>query len=470
MRSSMEEYVSTLLAQIADPRARIDIEQEIRQHLEDQINCYRKDGMNEEDAMELAVKDMGDPVQTGVELNHIHRPKTAWRMVLLILIISFLVLALKCTYYHNVFDSSMALYYCHRELVFSCIGITLMLGINYLDYSRIGKHGRGFMLFVLGGIVLGTFLSPEVIHGQRYIYLPGGITLSPGYIILLTLPLYGGILYVYRRGNLKSILLCIGWALLPGIVLAFLSGTILTPLVLLVINMFTLVIVLSKGWFNVSAKKCITFLISGILGILALFLGSCYFLGGYRRQMILAWFAPQKYDSGFLLNHIRSIIVQSKWIGSNELADPYFQRQVMEHHIGEYMLSFMASYYGVMVMLLLFVLIFGLFSYIYCKIWKQKNLLGKLMGTSCCVTLMMQIILYLLTNVGLLYNNYIGCPFLNCSFSCTIVDYAFLGILLSILRYQYVLPVAGSGNADDDLKEKHTVKKLILNGIKVEKG
>ena len=78
----MEKYLQTVLEQIRCKKAHELIRQEMEVHLEEQICDYMAEGMTREEATEAAVKDMGDPVETGVELDRIHRPKIEWQIVI----------------------------------------------------------------------------------------------------------------------------------------------------------------------------------------------------------------------------------------------------------------------------------------------------------------------------------------------------------------------------------------------------
>ena len=84
----MEEYIRALLSQVRCKKAHPAIEGEVRGHIEDQRECYQKEGMAEDEAMRRAVADMGDPVEAGIALDGIHRPKMAWDMILLMAAIS----------------------------------------------------------------------------------------------------------------------------------------------------------------------------------------------------------------------------------------------------------------------------------------------------------------------------------------------------------------------------------------------
>ena len=56
--------------------------------MEDQIAENMKAGMDHEKAEKEAVRDMGDPVETGISLDSIHRPQAAWKLLGMIIFIS----------------------------------------------------------------------------------------------------------------------------------------------------------------------------------------------------------------------------------------------------------------------------------------------------------------------------------------------------------------------------------------------
>ncbi len=76
-----EEYLYTLTEQIRCKMARGTIEQEINDHIEDQKAEFLSEGMSQTEAEEAAVREMGDPVEVGLEMDRIHRPTMAWGMI-----------------------------------------------------------------------------------------------------------------------------------------------------------------------------------------------------------------------------------------------------------------------------------------------------------------------------------------------------------------------------------------------------
>ena len=84
----MEEYLKTLLEQIRCKKAWPYIRRELQEHIEDQIAENMHAGMDYEQAEKEAVRDMGDPVETGISLDRIHKPQIAWKLLLMVMLIS----------------------------------------------------------------------------------------------------------------------------------------------------------------------------------------------------------------------------------------------------------------------------------------------------------------------------------------------------------------------------------------------
>ena len=85
-----EEYLTILTDQIWCRMARKDVRKELLCHIEDQKAAFLSE------AEEAAVREMGDPVETGNELDRIHRPKMAWGMIALIAVLSIVGYLAQC--------------------------------------------------------------------------------------------------------------------------------------------------------------------------------------------------------------------------------------------------------------------------------------------------------------------------------------------------------------------------------------
>ena len=84
---TIQSYLDAVAEQIRWKRARSIVTAELERHLEDQRDAFVSDGL--ENAEELAVEEMGDPVTVGTDLDRIHRPKPQWGMIALTIILAF---------------------------------------------------------------------------------------------------------------------------------------------------------------------------------------------------------------------------------------------------------------------------------------------------------------------------------------------------------------------------------------------
>lgn len=76
-----KKYIETVTEQIRCKRALPLVTKELEDHIEDQKSAYMADGMDSFEAEEAAVLEMGDPVEVGIDMDRIHRPKMAWKMI-----------------------------------------------------------------------------------------------------------------------------------------------------------------------------------------------------------------------------------------------------------------------------------------------------------------------------------------------------------------------------------------------------
>lgn len=73
-----EEFLKVVLSHIKFPFDRDDIKSELEDHILDKIDCYINQGYDEVEAENLALKDMGNPKEIGLELNKEHNFIIGW--------------------------------------------------------------------------------------------------------------------------------------------------------------------------------------------------------------------------------------------------------------------------------------------------------------------------------------------------------------------------------------------------------
>ena len=201
----MEEYLNAVTEQIRCTKVRGMVSEELRDHILEQTKAYEEEGMFEEEALEKAVREMGDPVETGVSLDRIHRPQMSVGILVLIGIISLASIILHATLDFSVRKISETGYheYLSRHILYVLLGYGLMLLVYRLDYSILSRYARRAAAAFLLLILLGMRYFLVTINGAGLYIRLGPVSLFTPTLMILFVPLYGGLLYAYRgRGYL----------------------------------------------------------------------------------------------------------------------------------------------------------------------------------------------------------------------------------------------------------------------------
>lgn len=430
-----EEYLGILKGQIRCKKARDPVAEEIEGHIEEQMQTFIKSGMSEQEAEEAAVLEMGDPVEAGAELDRIHRPKMAWGMIGLIAVLSVGGLILQALLKESVGYTILVRGLGHN-LFYMVIGLGIMMGVCYLDYSRLGRFARELTILLCAGLVLGKGLLGNTMNGEgAWLYILGtGINIRA--LTILFVPLYAGVIYSFRgqgyKGLAKSVLFMI-----PGVFTALFCPYVIGAIILLLTFTLTLIIAVWKGWFKVSRKKVLASIAAA-----AVILPVCgawsviHFGASYQSARMEAMLDPSSTEAGYQISAVRELIGTSRLLGST--AGQENMAEVV-YDTGDYIFAFTAAYYGILVVAAAVALTGFLFLHFLRLSMRQKNQLGMLMGSACAIVFTVQLVLYVLANMGIIFGG-VYCPFFTNGAAGMIVTYVLLGILLSIYRYQNVIP------------------------------
>lgn len=269
-----EEYLYTLTEQIRCKMARGTIEQEINDHIEDQKTEFLSEGMSQTEAEEAAVREMGDPVEVGLEMDRIHRPTMAWGMIALIVGLSLAGYLLRSVMYQTalgieqsagkteeLFWTGMSSsWHTSLELPALLIGLVLMIGICYMDYTRIAAYAKQILIVYQVLLLVGLqFTGLKVNGAARYIRIPfGNIGLNLIDLLWLTIPLFAAVLYSYRGQGYRGILKAILWMIIPSYFLFIRGQSLIAAMILELVYCVVLAAAVYKGWFQVCKKAVLT--------------------------------------------------------------------------------------------------------------------------------------------------------------------------------------------------------------------
>lgn len=434
----MEEYLRILLEQIRCKKARPMIEKEIRNHILDQAECYESQGMEKEQALQKAATDMGDPVETGIALDHIHRPQTDWHMLLLVGGISLISIWIHMLL--GEMDASLGQNYGTHHAFSVIIGYLLMLIIYRFDYSYIGRFGKGIaVLFVVSVIFILNF-GININGARAWIEIGGLGRVSLIYLMYLFIPIYGALLYRYRGKGYKGVGMCILWMFIPAWLACRIPCTGLA-VVLFNIMAVMLSVAVGKNWFRIHKGR---FLAAFWSIILLLPIGAIYlacqtgYLASYRSVRIKSFLNGN--TNGEIYDYGRQLAIDfmrnSHWMGKSgqEMVG------VVPDINNDYLLLFLASHYGVAAVVLVGLLLLVVVTRMVHIAFGQRNQLGMIIGCGCGILLEGVTIVAVMRNCGLIPSMQTFLPFFTSGGTGVIVSYILAGIVLSIHRYRNILP------------------------------
>lgn len=430
-----EEYIRVLTEQIRCVRARDMVADEVGKHIEDQASFYKEQGMEEEKAMEAAVRDMGDPVEAGVSMDRVHRPQISWGMMALMAVIGIISICI-----HGVFASSspeLGQDYVVRQAVYTGIGFLAMVLVCMLDYSFLAEHCVGTALGILGVILLSYFFLGREINGAVRWISVGGLTLGMIPWIYLCVPVYGAILFKYRKEQGWGIVKSFFWIalmVLPVCMMDSLSAFIILLFILLLL--FSVAVL--KGWFQIRRPK--RFL--AVLWICIVFSGfvSLFLVNANRIRTVKLLLGMEPQGANYVRYKVLEILRGSRWIGRGDRADFSGFVTTVPGLNQSYVLAFVASVFGYIAVIGLAALFGVMLFLIFRTAFGQKNELGMMVSCGSGMVFLTQLVMYFLENAGILPYISIDIPFISAGGSNVIVSYILAGMVMSVQRYKCVLP------------------------------
>lgn len=460
----MEKYLSKLLEQIRCKKARTFIEQEIRGHMEDQIADNKSHGMSEEQAVRAAVRDMGDPVETGISLDRIHKPQAAWSMIIIMAVISLLSILVHIMIGQGAeeIDGYSSAGYITRAIRHTVIGFIAMLMVYRIDYSFMAKYAKVIAAIFLGFMFLQIFFLGDERNGAMSFISLGGISISAIYFMLLFVPVYGALLYQYHGLGYQGIVKSIFWMFVPTWL------TLYIPCMSLSMTLFFMMAVLLsiavwKGWFRISKKKFLIIFWSVIvvLPILLLTLAiNLHWLADYQSMRIKVFLSGEISDYNYVGRLVKEYAASSKLFGTSGKKII----GVLPEYSSSYILTVLSTYYGIITALIVCCLLAFVTYKVFRISFRQKNQLGMMMGCGCGMVF--------LTNLGINIGINLGVfptsrptflPFFSSGGTGIIVSYILIGMILSIYRYKNILPTHVSNKQTRGMKQYVKMLELLLN-------
>lgn len=197
-----KEYLQTLGEQILNPHARTHVLEEIQEHIDEQMQDYIDTGMSPDAAEKEAVRQMGDPVAAGTELNRIHRPRFPGVLFGIAVVLTLSGIFMQYILYGseplNTTYSNTA--FMQHAVFYQVIGFGIILFGMFSNYMCLSKYSWFLYGLFLGFALLACFFPGTFSFWQ---------TRTFSYYLCLLYPLsYALLLYSNREKDGKPLSGC----------------------------------------------------------------------------------------------------------------------------------------------------------------------------------------------------------------------------------------------------------------------
>ncbi|MCM1181773.1 MAG: FtsW/RodA/SpoVE family cell cycle protein [Roseburia sp.] len=417
----MEEFIKTITEQLRYEKVRGRVAKELSDHISDQAQAYEACGEEHEKALARAIREMGDPVEIGVALDRVHRPQTDWRMLGMAFAFSILGFILLCT------AGGLSAYYSvARQCFFTILGLGVMTGIYFLDYSFIGKYGLAVYFVWTAVFLLWSFM------GERH----NGRVEPLQMVSYLYAPIFAGALYRIRGEGYAAVCKGIALLFLTALLVMRCASSVPAAANLYLIGSVLLSLSLWDGRFRIGRRQAIALMILLLVVIPMLAIGGVFCFGAsYQAMRLRALLNPQAYagGAGYLYNIIRENLACARWIGGLPVDESSVGVTFGQTTFLPFQLMIR---YGLLAGLGLALALVLLLARAARVTVRQKNRLGRTVAASCAMVLFVNSIEGLLLNVGLYPIITVALPFLSHGGAATLTYAAMIGLLLSVYRHE----------------------------------
>ena len=407
-------WVNSATAQMRWKRARPVAAKELADHLSDQYEAFLDEGMDEEAAAQATVREMGDAVETGTQLDRAWRPRPDWVMLGIVLVVAAMGLTLQYLLRpHN----DLEWYMFFGKYV---AGAVCLLAAYFVDYTILGRH---CWLLYGAWVVVGLLLTQGPISMGKLYHLSCWVWFFP--------VLFAGILFRQRGSGTRGIGICL--LSLPAMwFLAIHAPSMAALTVLTLVSCGMLFMAVWRGAFGRRTRGRLALAASPVLAMLLYFLFQLYRDPHIRYKLEIV-FHPQidALAEGWLGAIIQYVMFGIRYPNCEKGGYEAFIR-----YEGATDLLFVSAKYcwGWVVVLLILAAVVLLLVWGFRIARRQTGLLARSVCMGVMVTFALQTLMYVLQNCGIILIAAYGLPLLSYGGMYLCQTMLLLGLMLSAQR------------------------------------
>ena len=417
MPDRISAFVEAVGAEIRWKKARPLLTEEIRTHLLDQRDACVAQGMAEDEAQAEAVRQMGDPVALGADLDRVHRPRPQWGLLALALMLAaagaFLRFSLTADVpYVSLQDRQM-------DLLGGLMGAAALAAGYLLDVSTLGRRAGWTCVALAAGVL--CFL-PWRVNG------PAWLSAQLLSLFALTLAL---VLWKQRGRRWRGAAVCLSWTALAA------AACCLCPSVYALVQVTMAALVLGlffawRDWLGLGRWKSVVLVLALGLGVLALIVAVRW---ERLQSNLFADLSPA--NPGYIAFILREALSLARWIGPAEnpawaAEEGFTLQQAVPEMDSDALLVNLICTWGWLPFL---VLVGAFLAFFLWLLWKTIHL-RQTLGRAVCLAALTTLAVQMAVSLSLT----LGAPVLSGGFPLvvgnvnTVVDMLLIGLALSALR------------------------------------
>lgn len=417
--NTIKSYLERVGEQIRWKRAKAPLLRELESHIFDRRESLIKKGIEPDEAERRAVCEMGDPEETGLELDRIHRPRPNWGLMGCAAALLLLGLLLAWA----VGDRET---YFGRMLVYAAIGAAAMAAGYFLDYTMLAKMPLA-VFFGLCGVCM---VLPMI--GNRF--------LSTAAQLCYILPLLYAVMVYRFKGKTKKDTLMIALGYVFCMISAVFSHHWTTMVIYTAIVCGGILIYASHNGRLRSGVLLTTALTLGVPAVSYILICLSARISYLKR--IEAVVSPQSDPNGmgWTTMRLREILQTSRFFGEGASGSETLESFLSPNQFVsvEYTLAAAMHKYGIIVALAVAALVIAAGVLMIKGIKRQSCGFGAIIALAAGLGFAVRTVGYFACNLGFNLIHFEGIPLFSYCGKLMIADMFVAGLVLSVFRNESI--------------------------------
>ncbi|MFJ7637867.1 FtsW/RodA/SpoVE family cell cycle protein [Peribacillus sp. NPDC097225] len=414
MRSN--QFLDEVSSYIRSKEAKKYIEAELKGHLHQAKKEWIKKGYQEDEAEEMAVRNMGNPSDIGLKMDKLHRPKIDWKLMSMFLFMSAMGLFLLSFLFKDghTFSVLKQVYSVTGSVILACL-------LLFFDYRKLQRWG--WVFFTVGCLILVQFIFSNVImHGRPQLNILGLMSVDSIVVLPIFLLAWAGILQSKKMNVYLAAFLYICSTFL------FMNTANVQA-----VGLYSLMVAVMVWRSGLSKKKLL--ITAGVLftACVSLILVSVSLkdIKTYQFQRLTAFVTPEKFSetSGYTYLKLERLIEDAGWFGHfGSLGAFDFSNEMMTDFIFV-TITYNLGWVGALLIGLLFLWMIWRISRIFQTV---KDPFGKMLVSGCFAIFTAQVTISIGMSLGLLPIISLSLPFMSYGALSAMINAFLFGLILSV--------------------------------------